>query len=116
MLDEVEALDLALHGEPDCAGKRVPSERRCVIAGLEYGAVLAGKGCPNREAACQSLCQRHDIWLNAPLRMRPQCAAATDAGLHLIEHEQQVTLVAELAHVGEVARFCRMEPSLGLDR
>ena len=46
------------------------------------------------EAAAQSLGQRHDVGGDAAALIGEEFAGAADAGLHLVEHQQQAIFVA----------------------
>src|SRR5579871_1839738 len=90
MFDDIESLYLLQDGEGDGAGQRVAAECRGMVAGLENSAMLLGQGRADRETAPKSLRERHHIRLDIPLRVRPECAATTDPGLHLVEDQEQI--------------------------
>ena len=73
-----------------------------MVAGLEHRRVLLRQRAADRHAAPESLGERHDVGLNAHLLIRPQRARASDAGLHLVEDQQQVALIAPLADATQV--------------
>ena len=67
------------------------------------GGLLGGQHCPEREAAADALGHRHHVGRNAGPLVGEQLAGAAHAGLHLVEHQQQAVLVAQLAQ--------RLEPA-----
>ena len=64
---------------------------------MPLAASLGGQAGADREAGAEPLGQRHDVGRHAELLIAEQLAEPADAGLHLVEREQQAALVAELA-------------------
>ncbi len=62
------------------------------------------------------LAERHDVGLEAELRVRPGGSGDADARLDLVEDEQGVVLVAEVLQGAEVARPEVVIAALALDR
>src|SRR5690606_5971267 len=56
-----------------------------------------GQAGADGHARAQALGQGHDVRLDAGVLVGEPLAGAADATLHLVEHEQPVLLVAELA-------------------
>ena len=75
-----------------------------------------GDDAGQRQPAGQALADAHDVGLDALVLARPHRAGAADAGLHLVDHEQDAVLVAQRAQVGEPARRRHDVAALALDR
>ena len=80
------------------------------------GGLVGGEHRADREAAAETLGQRHDVGRHADLLVAEHLAEPADAGLHLVEGEQQAVLVAELAQVAEELRRRRAHAALALHR
>ncbi len=80
------------------------------------GGFGGGQAGADRKAAAERLGERHDIRLDADTLIAEQRAGAAHAGLHLVEHEQQAVLVAELAQRPEKRRRRHSNAALAHDR
>ena len=99
------------------ARERVAAERRAVVAGLHSvrDRIRRDKRA-DRHAAREAFRERHDIGLYTVFFIGEELARAADARLDLVEDEQRVIFVAELAHALEVAGRWRVDAALALDR
>ncbi len=75
-----------------------------------------GDDAGQRQPAGQALADAHDVGLDAVVLARPHRAGAADAGLHLVDDEQDAVLVAQPAQVGEPAGGRHDVAALALDR
>ena len=75
-----------------------------------------GKAGADREAAAERLGERHDVGRDAGALIGEQLAGAADAGLHLVEDQQQAVLVAELAQRPQELRRHHAHAALAHDR
>ena len=68
----------------------------------------------DREAVAEALADRHHVGHDAPVLHAQPLARAAPAGEHLVGHQQDLLLVAELAQLGEevVRRHDRAAPAL----
>ena len=98
------------------AGDRVAAERRAVAARLPVHQLGAGDDAGQRQAAGEALADAHDVGLDAVVLARPHRAGAADAGLHLVDDEQDAVAVAQLAQVGQPARRRHDVAAFALDR
>ena len=116
-LEQAVRLDGLDGGQGGAAGERVAAERGRVRAGLSFSATsgLATRP-PQRDAAGQRLGQRHDVRLHVPVLVGVPLAGAAHAGLHLVEDQQQLVLVGQLAQPFEVASRRQVDAALALDR
>ena len=80
------------------------------------GRLVGGQHRADRKAGAEALGQRHDIGRHADLLVAEHFAEPADAGLHLVEGEQQPVLVAELAQLAEELRRRRAHAALALHR
>ena len=64
--------------------------------GHALGRLGGGKARADRKAAAERLGQCHNVGRDAGAFIGEQVAGAPDAGLHLVEHQEQAVLVAEL--------------------
>ena len=84
------------HRAADRHRQRIAAEGRSVRAGRHaLRRLLGGEQAAEREAAADALGDRHDVGRDAGPLMREQLAGAADAGLHLVEDQQQAVLVAQ---------------------
>jgi hypothetical protein len=98
MLQEAIGQDDVEHGIADGHGERIAAIGRTMRAGLHAGGGLCGgKAGAEREAAADALGDRHDVGRDARPFMGEELAGAADAGLDLVEDQQQAVFVAELA-------------------
>ena len=67
------------------------------------GGGLSGEAGADREAATERLGHRHDIGRHTLALVREQAARTADAGLHLVEKEEQPVGIGEAAQLGEEA-------------
>src|SRR5262245_23444068 len=79
------------HGERVAAEGRAVGARRHALGGLGGGEAGA-----ERKAAAEPFGQRYDVGRDAGLLVGEQVAGAADAGLHLVEDQEQAVLVADL--------------------
>ena len=106
------------HGVADRHRQRIAAEGRAVRAGRHALGGLGGREAgAEREAAADALGDRHDVGRDAGPLIGEQFAGAADAGLDLVEDQQQAVLVAELAQrrAGTAASTTR-DAALALDR
>src|SRR5262249_60792925 len=68
------------------------------------------------KTAAKRLCERHDIRHNAAAFIGEHLARARDARLHLVEHEQQAMLIAQLAQATQKCRRRDTHAAFTLDR
>ena len=86
------------HRIADRHGQRIAAVGRAVRAGHHaLGRLLGGQEGAERKAAADALGHRHDVGRDAGPFVREQLAGAAHAALHLVEHQQQAVLVAQLA-------------------
>ena len=111
---QVAAAELLGHGERGAAGQGIAAEGAGVLTGLEQiGRGLHAEGA-DRHATPEALGQGDGIGLHPELLIAPQAAGAADAHLHLIEDQQDVVLIAELAHAAEEGRIAGVHAALAL--
>ena len=89
------ALDRAHHGDRCRARKRTAAEGRSVVARLEDVGAWRGEDGADRQPAAESLGDGHTSGAAAVVLVRPPATGAAHPGLHLVEDEQHVALVAE---------------------
>ena len=75
-----------------------------------------GDDAGERQAAGEALADAHDVGLDAVVLARPHRAGAPDAGLHLVDDEQDAVRVAQRAQVGQPAGRRHDVAALALDR
>ena len=75
-----------------------------------------GQAGAEREAAADRLGNRHDVRRDPGALIGEQLAGAPDAGLNLIEHQQQPVLIAQSAQLFQDLRRSDAHPALALDR
>ena len=68
------------------------------------------------DAAAEALGQRHDVGRDAEVLVGEPLAGAAAAGLHLVEDQQQLVLVGQLAQAGEEAGGRNADAAFALDR
>ena len=97
--------------------QRIAAEGRAVRARRHAGRGLRRrKARADRKAAAERLGQRHDVGRDAEPLVGEQLAGAAHAGLHLVEHQQQAVVVAELAQRPEERMRRRAHAALALQR
>ena len=74
-----------------------PKVEPCVPAVMPLRGLGGGEAGAERKSAAERLGERHDVGGDAGALVGEQLAGAADAGLHLVEDQQQAVLVAELA-------------------
>ena len=62
------------------------------------GGLLRRKTCADRKAAAETLGERRDVGRDARLLDCKKAAGPADAGLHLVENQQQSVAIAEVPH------------------
>ena len=93
------------HGIADRHGERIAAESRAMRARRHaLGGLGGGEAGADRKAAAERLGERHDVGRHAGALIGEQLAGAPDAGLHLVEHQQQAVLVAERAQRAQELR------------
>ena len=76
---------------------RIAAEGGGVRAGPQLrGDLGLGEQAAHGDAAGQRLGQRHHVGLDAPVLVGEPLAGAAHAGLHFVEDQQQLVLVAQL--------------------
>src|SRR5215218_3530751 len=80
------------------------------------GGFRRGENRADREPAAKTLGEAHDVRRHADLLIAEHLAEAADAGLHLVEREQQAVLVAQLAQRPEEGRRRGANTALALHR
>ena len=101
------------HGEGHGTGEGVAAERRPVYAGAEAARHrAAGEHGADGNAAAEALGEGHDVGCHAGLLVGEQAAGPPDAGLHLVEDEQQMAPVAEIADAAQVVLGAERRPRL----
>ena len=77
-------------GLPPNVAACMPGRR---LLAISFRASIGSAG----DSAAQALGQRHDIWLDAKMLIGEPLAGPTAAGLHLVEDEQQASLVGQFS-------------------
>src|SRR5690606_27287573 len=99
------------------AGQRRAAEGGAVHAGLEQiRGALADPDGADGETAAEALGHADGVGADARVLERVEFAGATDAALHLVEQEQQLVFVAELAQAEEELRGGRRDAAFALNR
>ncbi len=125
--DLVQVALLLEHGEAlqgDATGQRVAHEGGAVHEGMQRrladeGVVYPVGGQGGRMAevtAGQALGEHHDVRRHAGMVGGKQLAGATEAGGHLVEHQQHVELVAQLPRAAQIERRGHVEAAGGLQQ
>src|SRR4051812_9703155 len=78
--------------------------------------LLRGPDCSHRIAAAKALGHADGVNAHAGMLERIKSAGPPEAALHLVQHQQQIVLVAELADAPEEFIGARRDPTLALDR
>mmetsp|Transcript_2649 Transcript_2649/g.4105 ORF Transcript_2649/g.4105 Transcript_2649/m.4105 type:complete len:205 (+) Transcript_2649:424-1038(+) len=106
------------HSEACGTGERVASVRTGVVARSEHVALVLAAHGSNRHPASQGLGAGEHVWLHggAKVLVRPQCARAAHARLHLVAHHQRARLVAQRPHGLEELGGARSNAPLSLQR
>ena len=117
VIEEARLRHLVEHGVAGRDRERIAAEGRAVGAGRHaVGGLGGGQHRADREARAETLGQRHDVGRDAELLVAEHLAEPADAGLHLVEGEQQALLVAERAEVAEELRRRHADTALALQR
>ena len=117
MRQEIRRQHQVEHGIADRHGERIAAIGRAVRARRHaFRRLGGGKTGAHRIAAADSLGDRHDVWRNAQPFIGEQFAGAPDAGLDLVEDQQQSVFVAELAQAAQEFRRQHAHPAFALDR
>ena len=106
---QLAPLQLGHHGEAGAAGKGIAPEGAGVFPGPQHIGPAVHRQGPNWNAAAQALGQGEGIGLHAQVLVAPEAAAAADPHLHLIEDQQDVAFIAELADPGKKGRIARID-------
>ena len=113
----VVGLHLVEHRAGRGGGERLAAEGRGVVAGLERGGHLGpGPAGADGHAVAEGLGHRDDVGHDAEVLEAEPPPGAAEAGLHLVDHEQDAPLVAQPAHAGKysaVAGFTPPSPCTG---
>ncbi len=105
------------HGPGGGGGQRLAAVGGGVVAGLEGGGHLGlGPAGADRHAVAERLGHRDDVGHDAEVLVREPRAGAAEAGLDLVDHEQDPALVAEPADALEVLGGGRVHAALALHR
>jgi hypothetical protein len=96
-------------------GERVAGVGAALIAGLEARIPRVAQHGGERHAGAQALAQRQHVGARVFVLEREELAGATDARLHLVEHQQHAARRGELAQAPEVARRRHHHAGLALD-
>ena len=97
--------------------QRGAAVRAAVIAGLEHGGDVAlGPRRPDRKAVAHRLGHRDDIGHDPGVLEPEPLPGAPEAGLDLVDHQQQTALVAQRTHVAQVLIVGRQHAALTLHR
>src|SRR5512146_504795 len=117
-LDQAFLLDDAQRDEPDRRGQGITAESRAMRAGREYVHQLARaeKGRNRQHAAAQRLAEDQPVRADLLVLEGEPRAGASEAGLDLVDDEEDVVLVAERAHAREPAFGRDDDPAFALDR
>ena len=119
LLEQAVLGEGAEHGEGHGRAQGVAAEGGAVLAGAQQaGGVLAeGEHGTDREAAAETLGQRHHVGLQPPDRLVGEpLPRPSDAGLDLVEDQQGAVAGGELAGRAEVLLRQRQHSGLALDR
>ena len=112
--EQVAAFQFGQHGEAGAAGEGIAAEGAGVVAGTEEVAVVFHGQGTDGDAAAQSLGQGEGVRFHPQLLVAPQLAAAAHADLHLVEDQQDVVGIAELAHPAEEGQLAGMHAPFAL--
>ena len=93
-----------------------PKVEPWVPARHALGRLGGGQAGAEREAAADALGERHDVGRDARPLIGEELAGAADAGLHLVEDQQQAVLVAERAELAQELAGDQADAALALDR
>ncbi len=105
------------NGIADGHGQRIAPVSRPVGAGLHAACRVFGrKAGAQREAAANALRNSHDVGRDAGPFVGKQLAGAPDAGLDLVEDQQQAVLVAQLPERPHEFPGCQPQTALALHR
>ena len=105
------------HRIADRHGQRIGAEGRAMGAGGHALAGLrGGEAGADRKPAAQRLGDAHHVGRHAAALIGEEAAGAADAGLHLVEHQEQLVLVAQFAQAPQERRRHHPHAALALDR
>ena len=106
VVEEAGPGDLVEHGVAGRHRQRIAAEGRAMGSGRDALAGLGGgQHRADREACAEPLGEPHHVGRHAELLIAEHLAEPADAGLHLVEAEQQAALVADLAQRPEEGRL-----------
>jgi hypothetical protein len=105
------AVTAVYYGQRCSADERVAVEGAALVSGHEAAHLLARQQGADRHPAAQALAERHDVGPDAGMAVAPQLAGAADAGLHLVEHEQQAAFVAQARSARRNSGSASMTPA-----
>jgi hypothetical protein len=95
---EAVGFDHVQRGQRGDAGQRIAAEGGTVVARLEHAGGAAGREAgADRHAGAEPLGQGHDVGKDTGMLVGKPYPGAADAALDLVDHEQPVLLVADLA-------------------
>ncbi len=98
VLEQMLLLDHFDGGQPGAGGQRIAAKGGRVHAGAQAGSDFGrGQQGPAGNAAAQRLGQRHHVGRDAEVLIGEPLAGAAAAGLHFVEHQQNLVVVGQLA-------------------
>ena len=118
MLEEARRQHHVEHGVADRHGERIAAEGRAVRArrSCPWPASAVARQAPTGKPPPSALATAMMSGVDAGALIGEQVAGAADAGLHLVEDQQQAVLVAQLAQAAQEARRRHAHAALALDR
>ncbi len=117
MIDEAGREDDVEHGVADRHRERIAAEGGAVNADRHAArGVGGGEARAHRETAADALGDGHDVGMNPGVFIGEQAPGAPDAGLDLVEDQQQRVLVAQGAQPAQEGRRHDPHAALALDR
>ncbi len=97
-------------------GQRISAKGGAVVANLEdVGRLRACHDSADRHPGTQPFGKRHHIGRDTGPLVREPLSGAPHAALNLVDHEQPIALVAQLAHRPKVVRVHRMNTAFTLN-
>ncbi len=94
-LQKLRLADLFEYRQAGRAHQRVAVEGAALVAVLEAGRLFACEQHGERHAAADALAQRHDVGLDPGMLVVKQLSGAADAGLDLVEDQQQAMILRQ---------------------